>query len=160
MSENLMVDVSWTPSQKYTQLALQLQNLLQGETDVIANMANVTAVLKEAFDWFWIGFYRVEGATLVLGPFQGTLACTRIPKGKGECGTCWEKKHTMLVPDVDAFPGHIACSSQTKSEIVIPVIKDGEVTAVLDIDSDQYDAFSEEDKEGLEDIVQKISPWI
>ena len=136
----------------YENLIPQIASLIEGETDVIANMANISACLKDTFNFWWVGFYRVLENTLILGPFQGPLACTRIAKGKGVCGTAWQNAKTVIVPDVDAFPGHIACSSLTKSEIVVPIIHNGVVTAVLDIDSEKADSFDETDKFYLEKI--------
>ena len=138
----------------------QIEALVNGETDSIANMANVAAVLHAAFGFWWTGFYRVTGKRLqelVLGPFQGPMACTRIPYGKGVCGTAWQRGETVIVPDVHAFAGHIACSSESKSEIVVPLWQDGEVIAVLDIDSKDYNTFDETDKIYLEQIAKIIS---
>ena len=132
----------------------QLSALLEGETDTVAKMANMAAVLHEAFGFWWTGFYRVAGEELILGPFQGPVACMHIPFGKGVCGTAWARGASVVVPDVEAFPGHIACSSASRSEIVVPVFGgDGKVTAVLDIDSDRLATFDEEDRIGLERIV-------
>jgi GAF domain-containing protein len=134
-----------------------LAALLEGETDSIARMANVAAVLHEAFGFWWTGFYRVSGKELVLGPFQGPVACMRIPFGRGVCGTAWARNETVVVPDVEAFPGHIACSSASRSEIVVPVHgPDGVVTAVLDIDSDRLAAFDEVDRASLERMVKLL----
>ena len=139
---------------KYRLLERQVAALLEGETDVIAKMANVAAVLHETFGFWWTGFYRVAGDELVLGPFQGPVACMHIPFGKGVCGTAWKRNETVVVPDVEQFPGHIACSSASRSEIVVPVHgPDGAVTAVLDIDSDRLGTFNEEDRVWLEKIV-------
>ncbi len=149
MSENLIIKGD-SKKELYENLIPQIAALIEGETDVIANMANVSACLKDTFNFWWVGFYRVLGDALVLGPFQGPLACTRISKGKGVCGTAWQQAKTVIVPDVDAFPGHIACSSLTKSEIVVPIINKGVVTAVLDIDSEKADNFDETDKFYLE----------
>lgn len=151
MSENLIIKGD-SKKELYENLLPQIKALMEGETDVIANMANVSACLKDTFNFWWVGFYRVLGDALVLGPFQGPLACTRIAKGKGVCGTAWQKAQTIIVPDVDAFPGHIACSSLTKSEIVVPIINKGVVTAVLDIDSEKADNFDDTDKFYLEKI--------
>lgn len=141
-------------TKKYRLLERQVAALLEGETDVIAKMANVAAVLHETFGFWWTGFYRVAGDELVLGPFQGPVACMHIPFGKGVCGTAWKRNETVVVPDVEQFPGHIACSSASRSEIVVPVHGlDGAVTAVLDIDSDRLATFDEEDKVWLEKIV-------
>ncbi len=141
-------------AEKYRLLDRQVAALLEGETDVIAKMANVAAVLHETFGFWWTGFYRVAGDELVLGPFQGPVACMHIPFGKGVCGTAWKRNETVVVPDVEQFPGHIACSSASRSEIVVPVHgPDGAVTAVLDIDSDRLGTFDEEDRVWLEKIV-------
>ena len=141
-------------AEKYRLLGRQLTALLEGETDAIAKMANVAAVLHETFGFWWTGFYRVTGDELVLGPFQGPVACMHIPFGKGVCGTAWKRNETVVVPDVEQFPGHIACSSASRSEIVVPVHgADGTVTAVLDIDSDRLATFDEEDRIWLERIV-------
>ena len=139
---------------QYGLLYRQLSALLEGETDTVAKMANMAAVLHEAFGFWWTGFYRVAGEELILGPFQGPVACMHIPFGKGVCGTAWARGASVVVPDVEAFPGHIACSSASRSEIVVPVFGvDGKVTAVLDIDSDRLATFDEEDRIGLERIV-------
>ncbi len=123
---------------------------------MIANLANVAAALKEQFGWLWVGFYLVKQDELVLGPFQGPVACTRIKKGRGVCGTSWQQAKTLIVPDVEKFPGHIACSSRSKSEIVVPVIKNDEVAAVLDIDSERYDLLDKTDQQYLEKIIKMI----
>ena len=151
MSENLIIKGD-SKKELYENLLPQIASLIEGETDVIANMANISACLKDTFNFWWVGFYRVIGEELLLGPFQGPLACTRIRKGKGVCGTAWQKAKTVIVPDVDAFPGHITCSSLTKSEIVVPIINKGLVTAVLDIDSEKADNFDDTDKFYLEKI--------
>lgn len=137
---------------KYQGLVPQVRALLAGENDQVANAANIAAALRQTFGFFWVGFYFVREGELVLGPFQGDIACTRIAFGKGVCGTCWERKETVLVPDVDLFPGHIACSSSSRSEIVVPVFINDEVIAVLDVDSNEPDDFSEIDKIYLEQI--------
>lgn len=138
---------------RYAELLPQLEALVQGESDLTANLANIAAALKEAFGFFWVGFYEVKAGMLVLGPFQGPLACTRIQLGKGVCGTAWAEKRTQLVPDVDTFPGHIACSSASRSEIVVPIFgKDGEVRLVLDVDSDQLNDFDADDQQYLEQL--------
>ena len=155
MSENLIIKGD-SKKELYENLLPQIKALVDGETDVIANMANVAACLKDTFNLWWVGFYRVINDELVLGPFQGPLACTRIRKGKGVCGTAWQKAETVIVPDVDAFPGHIACSSLTKSEIVVPIINKGVVTAVLDIDSERLANFDETDKSFLEELVSYL----
>ena len=152
MSENLIIKGD-SKKELYENLLPQIKSLVEGENDIIANMANVAACLKDTFNFWWVGFYRVVDEELVLGPFQGPLACTRIRKGKGVCGTAWQKAETVVVPDVDEFPGHIACSSLTKSEIVVPVFKGKDVAAVLDIDSERLANFDETDKSFLEKLV-------
>jgi len=142
--------------EKYKELITQISALVAGETDEIANMANVAAVLHETFGFWWTGFYRVEKEELVLGPFQGPIACTRIPFGKGVCGTAWAKAETVIVPDVHKFAGHIACSSASNSEIVVPVRKNGKIKAVLDIDSTAFDTFDETDRIYLEQIADLL----
>ena len=142
-----------TKQDTYLHLLPQIKALTEGETDVIANMANIVAALHEAFGFWWTGFYRVEGKELVLGPFQGPIACTRISYGRGVCGTAWAQEKTVIVPDVHLFPGHIACSSASNSEIVVPVRRDGQVIAVLDIDSTEYNTFDTIDQQFLEQIV-------
>jgi L-methionine (R)-S-oxide reductase len=161
MAEELIV-ISGSKEEKYNSLLPQVQSLIEGENDLVANLANVCAALKDSFDFFWVGFYLVKSEELVLGPFQGPVACTRIRQGRGVCGTVWLQKMTQLVPDVDAFPGHIACSSISRSEIVIPLLKDDEVWGVLDIDSDRLRFFDETDQYFLEklcnDILFKLCP--
>lgn len=157
MAENLYIPETGNREDIYAALLPQISALLSGEHDRIANLANVTAVLKEAFGFFWVGFYLVQGDELVLGPFQGTLACTRIRKGKGVCGTAFERAETILVSDVNAFPGHIACSSVSKSEIVVPVFKEGAVVAVLDVDSEWPANFSQTDRNYLEKICELVA---
>ena len=142
-----------TKQDTYRHLLPQIKALTEGETDVIANMANIVAALHEAFGFWWTGVYRVEGKELVLGPFQGPIACTRISYGRGVCGTAWAQEKTVIVPDVHLFPGHIACSSASNSEIVVPVRRDGQVIAVLDIDSTEYSTFDTIDQQYLEQIV-------
>jgi len=156
MAEDLTI-LSGTRREQYEGLIPQIKGLLDGETDLVANLANVTAALKEQFGWFWVGFYLVKENELVLGPFQGPVACTRIKKGRGVCGTSWAEKKTLIVPDVEKFPGHIACSSLSKSEIVIPIIQNNEVVAVLDVDSDEFDQFDITDQTFLEQIVSLLS---
>lgn len=156
MAESLIVS-DGNKEQQYQTLLPQIESLLAGETDVIANMANIAAALKQTFNFFWVGFYRVKEDVLVLAPFQGPLACTRIRRGKGVCGTAWEEARTQVVPDVDQFPGHIACSSDSKSEIVVPILKDNEVVGVLDIDSDRLDSFDDTDARYLEEICRMLS---
>lgn len=142
-----------TKEQIYQSLLPQIEALTSGEMDLIANMANVAAALHSAFGFWWTGFYRVDGDTLVLAPFQGTVACVRIPYGRGVCGTAWQQDRTVIVPNVHEFAGHIACSSESKSEIVVPVHKDGKVIAVLDVDSAEFDTFDVIDRTYLERIV-------
>ncbi len=152
MAEDLQI-ISGNKTEQYQSLLPQIKGLLEGETDLVANLANIAAALKEQFGWLWTGFYLVKEDELVLGPFQGPVACTRIRKGRGVCGTSWAEAKTLIVPDVEKFPGHIACSSLSKSEIVVPLIKDGVVTGVLDVDASEYNQFDETDKRFLEEIV-------
>ena len=157
MAESIAFSKAANREQIYEELAPQVEALIEGETDLIANLANVAAVLKEAFGFFWVGFYLKKSDQLVLGPFQGPLACTRIDFDKGVCGHAYTTRESVIVPDVEAFPGHIACSSASKSEIVVPMIDgDGDVFAVLDVDSDRLDDFSDADRIGLERIVNLI----
>ncbi|MDU1903794.1 MAG: GAF domain-containing protein [Dysgonomonas sp.] len=156
MAEELNILKYASREEHYQNIIPQIQALIKPEYDLIANMANISAVLKETFDFLWVGFYIVRGEELVLGPFQGHIACTRIRYGKGVCGTAWKEEKTMIVPDVDAFPGHIACDSQSRSEIVIPVIKENEVIAVLDVDSEYKDHFSECDAKYLQLIIELL----
>lgn len=151
MAEDLNI-AQGTKEEKYRALLPQLKSLLEGEDDLIANLANASAALKETFRFFWVGFYLVKGEELVLGPFQGPIACTRIKKGRGVCGTAWAKAQTLVVPDVDAFPGHIACSSLSRSEIVVPLRRGDEVWGVLDIDSEELNSFDETDARFLEEL--------
>ena len=155
MAEDLSI-TQGSKTEQYESLTPQIKGLLEGEPDLVANLANITAALKEQFGWFWIGFYLVKNNELVLGPFQGPVACTRIQKGRGVCGTSWQQAETIIVPDVEKFPGHIACSSLSKSEIVVPVIRNGEVVAVLDVDSDEYNQFDRADQHYLQNIVDLI----
>jgi GAF domain-containing protein len=155
MAEDLSI-VSGTKQEQYEALIPQIKGLLEGESDLVANLGNIAAALKEQFGWLWIGFYLVKDNELVLGPFQGPVACTRIRKGRGVCGASWERAETLVVPDVEKFPGHIACSSLSRSEIVIPIFKNGEVAAVLDADSVELDQFDATDKMFLEQIVQLV----
>ena len=157
MSESLYIPVGTSKEEKYLSLLPQIEALITDEEDLVANLANISAALKEAFGFFWVGFYLVKGEELVLGPFQGPIACTRIGYGKGVCGTAWKEGKTQLVPDVDAFPGHIACSSASRSEIVVPVIKDGEVVMVLDVDSDQLNDFDATDQKYLEQLMRFLA---
>ena len=155
MAEDLTI-ITGNKAEIYQSLIPQIKGLIDGEPDLIANLANIAAALKEQFGWFWVGFYLVKNDELVLGPFQGTVACTRIRKGRGVCGAAWQQARTLIVPDVEKFPGHIACSSISRSEIVIPVIRDNEVVAVLDVDSELLDLFDETDQQYLEEIVAFI----
>jgi len=158
MSEELHMPVSVGKKEKYESLLPQLSALIDGETDLIANLANLSAALKEVFGWWWVGFYWVKNNELVLGPFQGPIACTRIKSGKGVCGTAWKEAKPLLVPDVNAFAGHIACSSSSVAEIVVPVFdKHGLVVGVLDVDSEQYDILDETDVFYLDKISQMIT---
>jgi L-methionine (R)-S-oxide reductase len=152
MAEDLSI-IQGTKQEQYEALLPQIKALIQGEPDLIANLANICGALKEQFGWLWVGFYLVKNDELVLAPFQGPVACTRIKKGKGVCGTAWQQSKTLIVPDVEKFPGHIACSSLSKSEIVIPIIINGEVKGVLDVDSISLNDFDETDKKYLEEIV-------
>jgi len=152
MAEDLNI-ITGAKAEQYETLIPQIKGLLEGETDVIANMANVVAALKEQFNWLWVGFYLVRDEELVVGPFQGPVACTRIRKGKGVCGASWQRKETVIVPDVEKFPGHIACSSLSRSEIVVPVIRDDQVVAVLDVDSELPDHFDQTDDQYLQIII-------
>jgi len=157
MAESLAFSKTADRSVIYKEIAPQIEALIGDESDVIANLANVAAVLKEAFGFFWVGFYIAKDNQLVLGPFQGPLACTRIEFGQGVCGHAYSTASTVIVPNVDEFPGHIACSSASKSEIVVPIMNgDGGVFGVLDVDSDRLDDFSETDREGLTDVVSVI----
>ena len=152
MSEDLHI-IKGTKAEQYQALLPQVKALTEGEPDLVANLANIAAALKEQFGWLWVGFYLVKKDELVLGPFQGPVACTRIRKGRGVCGSSWQQAQTLIVPDVEKFPGHIACSSLSKSEIVVPVIRNEEVIGVLDVDSSELDQFDETDKKWLEEIL-------
>jgi GAF domain-containing protein len=162
MSEDLQI-ITGTKSQQYESLFPQIAALIDGEPDLVANLANVVAALKEQFGWLWVGFYLVKNSIdgkeeeLVLSAFQGPVACTRIKKGRGVCGTSWQKAETLIVPDVEKFPGHIACSSLSKSEIVVPIIRNNRVIGVLDVDSEQLNFFDEVDGKYLEKVVNSIS---
>ncbi|MEY3058853.1 MAG: hypothetical protein RL000_205 [Bacteroidota bacterium] len=155
MAEDLNI-LNGSKEDQYKNLLPQIKGLLEGESDLVANLGNIAAALKEQFNFFWVGFYLVKNDELVLGPFQGPVACTRIKKGRGVCGTSWEMAKTIIVPDVEKFPGHIACSSLSKSEIVLPLFKEGEVVGVLDVDSSSLDSFDETDKIYLERIIELI----
>jgi GAF domain-containing protein len=155
MAEDLIIKRG-TKEEQYLELIPQIAGLLEGEPDLIANLANITAALKEQFGWLWIGFYIVKENELVLGPFQGPIACTRIKKGKGVCGVSWEQMKTIIVEDVNQFPGHITCSSLSKSEIVLPLIRNNEVVAVLDVDHSLYASFDKSDELFLSEIIDLI----
>jgi len=155
MSEDLHI-IRGNKEEQYGALFPQVKALLEGEPDLVANLANLSAALKEQFGWLWVGFYLVKEDELVLGPFQGPVACTRIRKGRGVCGSAWERNETLIVPDVEKFPGHIACSSLSKSEIVVPLRTNGQVAGVLDVDSASLDAFDETDRKWLEEMVLLI----
>jgi L-methionine (R)-S-oxide reductase len=156
MAEELKIK-GRTREEKYIELVPQIRELVNGESDLVANMANICAALKYSMNFFWVGFYLVKGDELVLGPFQGPLACTRIHKGKGVCGTAWQNGKVIIVPDVDLFPGHIACSSASKSEIVLPWRnKEGEIIGVLDVDSDKLNDFTGEDEKYLMQIINLL----
>ena len=157
MAEDLSIIKTGTKEEQYLSLIPQIEALLYGETDLIANLANVTAALKEQFGWFWVGFYLIKNDELVLGPFQGPVACTRIKKGKGVCGASWEKAETLIVPNVDEFPGHIACASASKSEIVLPLYKGDDVIGVLDVDTEYLAHFDEVDAKYLNKIVSLLN---
>jgi GAF domain-containing protein len=160
MSESLLIDANASKEEKYKILLPQIKALVEGEEDVVANLSNITAALKEAFGYFWIGFYMVKKGELVLGPFQGPIACTRIQKGKGVCGAVWAEAKAIVVSDVEAFPGHIACSSASKSEIVVPGFKNNEVALVLDIDSDELNTFDDTDQKYLEELMKIVSEFL
>jgi L-methionine (R)-S-oxide reductase len=155
MAEDLSI-AQGTKEEQYQSVIPQIKALIDGEPDLVANLANIVAALFEQFRWLWVGFYLVKEDQLVLAPFQGPVACTRIRKGKGVCGTSWDKAETILVEDVEKFPGHIACSSKSRSEIVVPIIRNNKVMGVLDVDSDALAAFDETDKKYLEEIVRMI----
>ncbi|OEC90009.1 GAF domain-containing protein [Acinetobacter sp. YK3] len=159
MAEELVLQQGHKVEQ-YQNILPQIQAIVEDESDVIANLANICAALKQQFGWFWIGFYLVKGNELVLGPFQGPIACTRIAKGRGVCGSAWQQQQVIVVPDVDQFPGHIACSSDSKSEIVLPIMKNGECVGVLDIDSDELNQFDEIDAEYLKQLMSVIEKFI
>ena len=158
MADSIQLPVGVSRQDIYDSLLPQIEALVSGEPSLIANLANTAAALKEAFNFWWVGFYLVEGEELVLGPFQGPVACTRIARGKGVCGSAWEQAKTLLVDDVEQFPGHIACSSASRSEIVVPIIFDGDVVAVLDVDSDKLADFSQVDGAALKSLATLLSP--
>lgn len=157
MAEDLQI-VNGTKAEQYESILPQIQGLIEGEPDLIANLSNTVAALKEQFNWLWVGFYIIKENELVLGPFQGPVACTRIQKGRGVCGKSWMDEQTVIVPDVEAFPGHIACSSLSRSEIVVPVFKKGTIVAILDVDSKDLNTFDLADQQYLEKIISLI-PW-
>ena len=156
MAEELFISASADKKERYRTLLPQIRSLVEGETDLVANLSNIAAALKQTMNFFWVGFYLVQKNQLVLGPFQGPVACTRIDFGKGVCGAAWKEKTTILVPDVEKFPGHIACSTASKSEIVVPAFKNHEVFLVLDVDSDVLDDFDAIDQQALEEIMRII----
>lgn len=156
MAEDLTI-INGTKEEQYKELIPQIKSLIGGESDLIANLANISAALKQQFDWLWVGFYLVKDDELVLGPFQGPVACTRIKMGRGVCGTAWEEKKTFVVANVDEFPGHIACSSMSKSEIVIPMFRGEEVIGVFDVDSSALSYFDEVDQRYLEELIQAVN---
>ncbi|MCD8739827.1 GAF domain-containing protein [Mucilaginibacter roseus] len=156
MAEDLKIIDNANKQEQYKSLIPQIEALIYNETDLVANLANISAALKEQFKWFWVGFYLVKGNELVLGPFQGPVACTRIAKGRGVCGSAWQQQQTLVVPDVEAFPGHIACSSLSRSEIVVPLLNDGQVVGVLDVDSAELAEFDDTDAKYLEQITRLI----
>ena len=156
MSEDLTI-IQGSKEEQYKTILPQINALIDGEPDLIANLANICGALKEQFNWLWVGFYLVKNEELVLGPFQGPVACTRIKKGRGVCGAAWQNAATLIVADVEKFPGHIACSSLSRSEIVLPLIKNGEVLGVLDVDATELDQFDETDKKYMEEIISLIS---
>lgn len=157
MAFELSIDTTASRETRYQQVIPQIRSLVEGERNLVANLANISAVLKSTFDFFWVGFYMVENDELVLGPFQGPLACTRITRGKGVSGAVWESQTSIIVPNVNEFPGHIACSADSLSEIVIPIVKEGNVIGVIDVDSDREADFDETDRIYLEEISSIIS---
>lgn len=160
MAENFIVSESTNKQERYESLLPQIEALTTGEPDLVANLSNIAAALRFGMGFFWVGFYLVKEEQLVLGPFQGPIACTRINKGKGVCGTSWAEARTVLVPDVEEFPGHIACSSDSKSEIVLPAFKNGEVALILDVDSDKLNDFDEVDQQNLEKLMRIIEKFL
>jgi len=156
MAEDLFITTSTNKTEQYLTLIPQIKALIKGEPDLVANLANISAALKEQFKWLWVGFYLKKNNELVLGPFQGPVACTRISFGKGVCGAAWQQANTLIVPDVEAFPGHIACSSFSQSEIVVPMFRDGEIVGVLDIDSELLNQFDDTDALYLKQIIELI----
>jgi len=160
MAEELIISKSVSKKERYQILLPQIKALVEGEPDQVANLSNIAAALKQTMDFFWVGFYLVKENQLVLGPFQGPIACTRIDLGKGVCGTAWKEKRTIIVPDVEKFPGHIACNSASKSEIVLPALKNNEVALVLDVDSDALNDFNSTDQLALEELMRIIENFL
>jgi L-methionine (R)-S-oxide reductase len=160
MAEELLISTSADKAERYKTLVSQIEALVTGESDVVANLSNIAAALKQTMNFFWVGFYLLKDNQLILGPFQGPIACTRINLGKGVCGTSWKEKRTIIVPNVDEFPGHIACSSASKSEIVLPAFKNGEVALVLDVDSDVLNDFDQTDSYELEKVMRIIEKFL
>lgn len=160
MAEQLILAAGTSKAERYKTLVPQIEALVNAETDVVANLSNIAAALKQTLNFFWVGFYLVKKDELVLGPFQGPIACTRIALGKGVCGTSWKEKKVIIVPNVDKFPGHIACSSDSKSEIVLPAFKNGEVALILDVDSDVLNDFDETDSHYLNDVMKIVEKII
>lgn len=160
MAEELIISTSSDKQDRYKILIPQIEALVKDEPDVVANLSNIAAAIKQTMDFLWVGFYLVKGEQLVLGPFQGPIACTRINFGKGVCGTSWKEKRVIVVPDVNEFPGHIACSSASRSEIVLPSFKNDEVSLILDIDSDKLNNFDEIDREELEKVMKVIESFL
>jgi GAF domain-containing protein len=160
MAENLIMSVSTEKKDRYEVLIPQIASLVEGENDVVANLSNIAAALRQTMGFFWVGFYLVKEEQLVLGPFQGPIACTRINFGKGVCGTSWKERRTILVPDVEKFPGHIACSSESKSEVVLPAFRGDDVALILDVDSDRLNDFDEVDVKYLEKVMRIVEGFI
>jgi len=160
MAEELIVSTSSDKQERYKTLIPQIESLIEGENDIVANLSNIAAALKQTMNFFWVGFYMVKENQLVLGPFQGPIACTRIQFGKGVCGASWKERKVILVPNVDEFPGHIACSSASKSEIVLPAFKNSEVALVLDVDSDKLNDFDATDELALGNIMRLIERFL
>ena len=160
MAEQLILSPSQDKAERYKLLVPQIESLVAGELDIIANLSNIAAALRQSMNFFWVGFYIVKNNELVLGPFQGPIACTRIAMGKGVCGACWKEKKVMLVPNVDEFPGHIACSSDSKSEIVLPAFKGTDVALVLDVDSDKLNDFDKTDEYYLQQVMHLIEKFL
>jgi L-methionine (R)-S-oxide reductase len=160
MAEELLISTASDKVERYRVLLPQIHALVQGEQDLIANLSNIAAALKQSMNFFWVGFYIVKNNQLVLGPFQGPIACTRIDFGKGVCGFSWKEKKTIIVPDVEKFPGHISCNSASKSEIVLPALKNNEVVLVLDVDSDRLNDFDSNDENALENLMRIIESFL